>query len=366
MELPEKARHIARLTADQTKVRVGKHTFLVRSPTRFQRTLAEEVYHETLESAYEAFSEDELLRLLEEKKVWCEADDVLLKRIQQDTENLKVNLFEDRLRPSSVSRIRISIEKCEAESTRLLLLRHSHDYLLRLNIAQGAKDRYLLGCSLFYLDGTPYWAEDEGWDTPDAFLSHILFELNKHSINIKDIREIARSEPWFGLWEMQKHCGEQIFKASPIDLTDDQRTLIIWSSIYSSIREHPDNLQDNVVSDDDMIDGWMILKRREREKNHVKEQTLTKNQKILNSTEQFYMRPPGSADPTARFESVEQIKEFYATTNTEEGLAVIRQRSNAIRESGELKEAALPDVRMKNRMEQTKLLAEKTRSINKT
>jgi hypothetical protein len=53
------------------------------------------------------------------------------------------------------------------------------------------------------------------------------------------------------------------------------------------------------------------------------------------------------------------------TTNDEEGLAVIRQRSEAIKEKGELKEAALPDVKLKNRMAQAKMLSEKTKAMTK-
>lgn len=364
MELWEKARHIARLTSDQTKVCVGKHTFLVRTPTRFQRSLAEEIYYETLYSAFDAYSEADLSIMLEERMIWTPADAERLDKINKDIEKLKILLFENRLRYTSLSNIRNGLEKSKEEATRMTILKHSHDYLLRLNIAQGAKDRYLLGCSLYSLEGEPYWDQDEGWDTPDPFLTQVIVQINKQSLSQEDLREIARTEPWSGLWEMQKHC-ERIFKVSPIELNDDQRTLIIWSSIYSSVREHPDNLQNSVIEDDDMIDGWMILKRRERETTHVKDEGLTKNPKIKGATEQFYMRPPGSVDPNAKFNSIEEVNEFMKTANDESTLSIIKQRTDVIREKGEVKEAALPDVAMKNRMAYNKAVAERTSKLGK-
>jgi hypothetical protein len=360
MEVWEKAKHIARLTADKIKVRVGKHIFFVGSPTRYQRMLAEEIYYETLESAFEAYSEADILQILDEKGIWVPEDAERLERIQKDIENLKVLLYENRLRYTTLSNIRMGIEKSEDEVGKLLAKRHSHDYLLRLTLAQSARDKYLLGCSLTYSDGTPYWDDTEGWDTPDPYLNLILNELNKCSLSTKEVREIARTEPWTTLWEMQKHT-DRIFKASPIELNDDQRTLIIWSSIYSSIREHPDNLQDSIVGDDDMIDGWMILKRREREATHVKNEGLTKNPKILAATEQFYMRPPGSMDPNAKFGSVEEVNDFLKSVNSEENLGVMKQRSELIKQKGVVKEAELPDVALQNRIEFNRKLAEQTK-----
>jgi hypothetical protein len=262
-----------------------------------------------------------------------------------------------------VANIRKGLEKSEAEANKLNFLRHSHDYLLRLAIAQGAKERYLLGCSLFCSDGTPYWKDDEGWDTPDAFLTHIQIKLNKQTLSLKDIREIARTEPWASFWSMQKHC-EKIFKVSPIELNDDQRTLVIWSSIYESIREHPDNLQDYVVEDDDMIDGWMIIKRKERESTHVSKETLTKNEKILRATEQFYMAPPGSLDPSAKFTTVEEVNDFLGKENTPEALDLLKQRTSVIKTRGEVKEAALPDVALQNKIAYNKALAEKSKAVS--
>ena len=90
MESWEKARHVARLTADKVKITARGQTFFIKSPSRFQRVLAEDLYYQTLEEADDAYSEDELLFILEAQGVWSAEDDEKLKRVQTDIENLKI------------------------------------------------------------------------------------------------------------------------------------------------------------------------------------------------------------------------------------------------------------------------------------
>ena len=81
-----------------------------------------------------------------------------------------------------------------------------------------------------------------------------------------EIRELARSEPWKSIWSSSKNEGV-LFGKRAIELSEEQKHLIMWSTMYDSIGESPDSPSDKIIADDDMLDGWLILQRREREHN---------------------------------------------------------------------------------------------------
>lgn len=59
--------------------------------------------------------------------------------------------------------------------------------------------------------------------------------------------------------------------------------------MYDSIAESPESPSDEIILDDDMLDGWLIIQRRERElrtKQKAAEDVIS-NEKIANSDEVF-------------------------------------------------------------------------------
>ena len=71
-----------------------------------------------------------------------------------------------------------------------------------------------------------------------------------------------------------------------IDLTDSQRILIAWSSLYESINEHPECHDTFVIEDNDMLDGWLILQRKGKG-NGRDPDGFIENEKIKNAQEIF-------------------------------------------------------------------------------
>lgn len=345
MEQWEKSRYISRIISGKTRLRINGRVFFVGSPSRLQRCLAEEIFAEQLQEARwgGAYDEDELREILAGKNIWGAADEDRLKRLKTDLENLKVALFESRLKTHKIPAIRRALEDTKAETGRLEILKHSHDKFSCLAIASAARQRFLLGCSVFYEDGAPYWAGEAGWEEPDGILDKIRFKLDSDLVSETQIRAIARSDPWATLWNVQKHCGKPLFDCSAVDLNDEQKSIIIWSTIYENIRNHPDNLQDDYIDDDDLIDGWMIIKRKEREKNHVKGSTEgINNEKIANAPEVFVMA-----------ESMQEV-EHILNRNDEDARMTLKQRMEVIKKSGAdgVSEKDLPDVKIKLRQEQ--------------
>src|SRR5690606_30951918 len=117
-----------------------------------------------------------------------------------------------------------------------------------------------------------------------------------------ECRELARNEPWRSLWFLNDSKAYHIFNDNGRELTIDQKNILIWSKMYDNIQESPDCPSDDVVDDDDMLDGWFILQKRKREKDRAEAEleSSTKSQKIKNASEVFVMTSQKDADRVER------------------------------------------------------------------
>ena len=59
--------------------------------------------------------------------------------------------------------------------------------------------------------------------------------------------------------------------------------------MYDNIAESPDSPSEDVLEDDDMLDGWLLIQRREREKDKKEKsvESVIGNQKISGADEVF-------------------------------------------------------------------------------
>ena len=126
---------------------------------------------------------------------------------------------------------------------------------------------------------------------------------------------------------------------------------MIWSRMYDNVYESMECPTDDVIEDDDMLDGWFILQRKKREKDKAEQeiQSQTNNQKISQSAEIFVF-----ADNK---ESAKKINE----TNSVHSQAVKKQRMAVIQSKGEASDLDFQDQQLKIRTQQNEMYKNKFR-----
>jgi hypothetical protein len=349
---------VARILSGCIRVEVedfsGKTTLLITQPSRQQRYLAEELYQQTLQEAEMEgmYFNTEVLAMMLEYEIWDEDKNARLEGLKKDIEELKVGIFKHTFRANERRIVRSKLAEAKSEVEKLLLLRHSYDHLTCEGYANLVRYKYKLACGLKMTDNTPYY-DGDFMDTPDVVLEQVLTKLNEISIADGDYRKIARTEPWRTMWNVGKK-ESSIFGVSSADMTEEQKSLMAWSSMYDSIYESPDCPHDTVIEDDDMLDGWLILQRRKREADMAKKQgdeQLTKNQKIANADEVYLVAD--TAEDAAKIEllndDVAQIKKA--------------RRMNYLKQKGKVKELDFPDQQMRMREGLVQMMKE---NVNRT
>ena len=108
-----------------------------------------------------------------------------------------------------------------------------------------------------------------------------------------------------------------------------------WSLLYESLHEHPSPPGDELVCDDDAFDGWLIIQKRERERQR-RESTA---EAALSG-----IKLPDSGEIFLVAETNEDLQNIEAL-NGPQAQAIKRERLAYIANKGEVEEQHMPDSR---------------------
>lgn len=339
----------------------GKDTFIIKCPSSEIKYEACEIYEEALRRAsfYEIMNEDRLETYLLRNKLWTPEKQARLDALPKEIEDLKVNLYEsvNNAQQRLVYREELANKKQAVEE--LYIEKHSFDYLTCSGFASYIKSKFILANTVFKNGGRFYFDSDAVFDT-------LLNMIGSTRITEHEYRELSRTDPWRSYWNLSKN--QNLFGFSVSEYTDEQRNLCSWSRMYDNIYESSHSPHESVIEDDDMLDGWMIKERREREKEQVKkegDELVGKNDKIRNAGEVYVMCKTeydiwgvpltnDTRDAEIKAKRVDSLNNPYAAM-------IKKQRLNVLKEKGVVNEVDMPDVKLELMTAINKMFSEKVK-----
>lgn len=272
-------------------------------------------------------NDDELVVYLVDLGLWDFNGDDRLKSLENQIEDTKVELYKSFLDPQKTKIIKRHLSGLEHQHNQLYADKHCLDHITLNGYCNQLKNNFLLSRSIFDMDNKRIFNDN---NTNVRILEDMSSHLISNNITTSTFKEIARSNIWKNYWGANQN---NLFGRPTVDWTDEQKTLVVISKMYDSVYEHPDSPSDEVIKDDDMLDGWMILKRRENEKHKNQKRTeemLPKNMK--NAQEVFIVG-----------KSKQEVSNIYSL-NDHQGRGIIAERKNALKQAGSISEQHLPDV----------------------
>lgn len=285
-------------------------------------------------------TDEDIVNMLIDVGLWNYNGDEQLKKMEQEIEDNKVELFKNILNPNKIKSIRRSLSNIRHSYYKYTNIRHSLDHLTSQGFATTLKNQYLLINSIRDMNDNLVFSDMINVDY--LVVNNMSSIINDNIIDVSILKKIARNELWRNYWSCNKN---NIFDKSPINWTDEQRTLVLFTKMYDSAYEHPECPQDSVIEDDDMFDGWMILQRRENEKIRSKKRAekILDGKKLNNAQEVFLMAS-----------SKEEADNIYNLNNAS-SRHIINERNNVILSSDqEISETNLPDVLRNLQMQSNK------------
>ena len=318
-----------RILQGRLKLRLDDLVLFISEPTAELLEESLDIYDKAYQQAYYMGVpiKDQLVEILLDNNIWSPLDDSESESLENQIENTKVQAFEKFYDKRLVNTLKMNIRELERKLLKTKMKKVCLDHTSCEGVASFSRSLWILSRTTFYKDKTPY-------DWQHMTVHNLFDKYMENQISHKDIRYLARKEPWRGIWLIGKKSGN-IFDREVINTTKDQILLSHYSSMYDNIYEHPECPNDKIVDDDDILDGWMIKQKRENEKSKKQKEvdSLTKNPKIANSQEVFIMAKDqesaneiyGLNNPMARKTISDRKNQII---NSEEGQIDFRQLSD--------------------------------------
>lgn len=303
-------------------------------------------YSEVREEGF--LTNDEILEQMKQRGLWLQKDEDRIEGLQKDIDRLKVELFENRNKKKLVSQIRKYLKAGKEQFMEMM----AKKYDLCENSCEGVlyarkmKEYVSLCC---------YKETDQGeelYDFKEIGKDHVAQAYNTQMLGETGLRELARNDPWKSVWILHETNACKLFSNKEgTELTPDQKNILIWSKMYDNVQESMDCPTDDVIDDDDMLDGWFIVQRKQREKDRTNKELeqSTNNPKIAQSDEIFVF--------TDNQETANKINQ----SNTFHSQHVKTQRSAVIAAKGEARDLDFQDQQIKVRAQQNEMFKNKFR-----
>jgi hypothetical protein len=344
MKQHEREYFISRIRSGLYTVKYNESRLKILTPTIEDELEINEAFMESYESSLERGlkTEDEMIEWMIERGLWENKDEERIKGLEKDIERLKLEIYQAANDDKLKSRIRLYLRAGEKQLSQM----HSKKSKYFLNTCEGVANickihKMLKLCTY------------NGSDLCDFDLFPIDLVSNYYFSKVlgeRKIRELARTDPWRGIWSMNDSGAYKLFSNSDRQLSIDQRNILIWSRMYDNVQESLECPSDDIIEDDDMLDGWFISQRKKREQEKAEAEVEgTMNEKVANSSEVYVVAK--SEKDHQRIESL----------NNPHAKMVKKQRMAVIKEKGEASQLDFHDEKLKMRAKQTQQYKEKFR-----
>lgn len=287
-------------------------------------------------------TEDEAEELMRDRGIWTHEEEARLKTIQDDLEKLKVEIYNNRKDKKLRESIRRYLRISESALEDLLLLKSSY----YLNTCEGAAH---ITKNNWIIENNTYFDSGKKFDFENYAVDFINYKWREGFYHDKIIRELARNSPWRSIWSSRNDLNLPIFFNQREELlNDNQQNLLMWSKFYDNIQESMNCPPYDVIDDDDLLDGWMVVQSKEREKEKLQQEFEQEtNDKIKNSDEIFVMSK--SKDHS---ESIDKMNSVHAKNIKKQRNAIIQ--SKEVVKAGEFVDEQLKMQSMSNQQFKTR------------
>lgn len=317
-----KDRYLAQIISGEI---IGKYKgteIVLRAATHRLRLRSFLIYDKAIEECrYEnMLTREQAARLVIFHNIFPNGGDKEIASLEAQSDTLKLDMYDNHLsNPAKTAAIRKSLRAAQTRIEILSSAKQSFDHLTIEGYAQLCQFSFIIENSLYDLAGKKI-IEIDG-----QLLEFAQTLLLKNRIDVHTLRELARSEPW-----KSYNVGEidHLFGRPKVDLTDEQRNLLMYTEFYNNVYKHESCPSQMVINDDDLLDGWLISVKRENEAER-------KNKKD---------NLPDADDVFIVAQSEEHRKHIDGL-NDGEARKIKQNRQELIEKKGKVKEADLPDVK---------------------
>ena len=211
----------------------------------------------------------QLNAILKKENLWDEEKEKNLKEVEEQIDKLKMKLCEHWDKKIIKGQAQSELDMLKDYYVEMKTMKHSLDYLTLNHYATNIKNEYIV--SQCILDMNDYKVFDEDYENIDIEeLKPFMAEIFKNQLSGDDLRAICNGDEW-----KRYSNSDNIFGPS-ITLNDDQNNLLALQRMYDNVRQHPESPPEDLIDNQDALDGWFLIQKDKVEKNRQKNKSLEK------------------------------------------------------------------------------------------
>lgn len=315
----EREYFVSRIRSGVTYLKLDKIRVKVLTPTLEDELIANECFLETYEKCVDEdiMTEQQMMNWMLDRGIWSEEKDTKIENIKKDIESFKIRIYQGKDNSNLVLEGKAYLRA--AEKALVKLLSEKNEYFNRSceGLASHAKSLKIFERCCFL------GKEPIDIDTFD--ITSLFYAYSMESLDETQLRFLARNDPWRLAWITKDHIP--LFANEPgRQLSNEQKGMLIWSNMYDNVQESMNCPTEDVIEDDDMLDGWFIVQRKKQESDRVKADLESRvNPKIANSDEIWIM-----AKTPQEAERIHSMNSVHGETVRKQRLETVKQKGRAV------------------------------------
>lgn len=324
---------IHRIVSGYYNININDIEYIIKSPNLNIRSRAHFIYQSIIEDnkfdVVNWIPDDQINALLVINNIWNQAKQKELDDKHKLLEQTKVDLFLNYSNDKKRNTFKNNITDISKNINELYYYKNYFNFLSLDFYAKTIENQFIV-LNMVYIDDVPVFSYNDN-DIDSELLIRIIEETQKHSVDMDMMKNIVKSDRWRQYWNASK---DNIFIGPPYEWTQEQLTLVNLSKTYDAIREHLECPTEDIIQDNDALEGWMI------HQNHKIEQEK-KKKKI---EDKYGLNNKRGDEIFILTDSVEETKEIFGL-NDPHAKAKINQMRQISKEGKEVKWQDLPFVK---------------------
>lgn len=291
------------------------------------------VYEEAYEQLkFDTILEEEIDYHLEEYDIADRSLKKFLEKQNKKLEDIKVELFQNFYQEKKKKDLKKKIAYMNGEILKTMEQLHYLDRLTIENICSNIQNEFLLANGIFDRDDKLVFNYNNINSIDQTLFGNMNSIIATKFLSSSEYKEVARSYAWRSMWNIKNHT---IFVDPVCEWSEEQKTLVNISQMYDNVYQHPDCPDDEIIEDDDALDGWSIY--------HNRKNKLERKQKGVNDLLDGKHK---DANEVFMVAETQQDLENIFSLNDANALGRIKSKMDFLssKKGGQVREIELPDV----------------------
>lgn len=251
---------------------ISNITYKIIYPSLDVKYKAQLLYEQTIEeNKYDKawLTPEEISLYLQHNNIWNNSKQNELEKNNKTLEDLKIDLYLNYINDKKKKSIKNSIKNLNIAINNQYAQKMSMNHLGIEEQALSIKNEFIIMHTIYYNDQL-YFDNPDSELNDSLYLQKFIHEIVVNTIDAAKLRTVVRSD----LWRSYATCSN--LNMNFLDINDDYRHLIGLHKMYDNARQHPEAPSEDIIKDDDALDGWFLYQNRKAEKEKKKNTILDK------------------------------------------------------------------------------------------